>query len=108
MTVGKSENGKWKIENRMLNGELGGAAEGEKITPRRRARGVRRKTQRGHDIWYPMLGSVTIGTREIQNPSLLLALRVGFVGDGGEGAEQEIANVGEDGGAAGGDAVLRK
>jgi hypothetical protein len=35
-------------------------------------------------------------------------LEVVFVGDGGEGAEEEIADVGEDGGAACGDAVLRK
>ncbi len=48
MTEGESENGKWKIENRRLKGELGRAAERKKITLRRRVRGGRRrKMKRG-------------------------------------------------------------
>jgi len=53
--------------------------------------------------------SVAVGARHINDDALgLVAGRIGFVFDGGEGAEKEVADVGQDGGAARGDAVLRK
>ncbi len=56
-----------------------------------------------------MLRSVTIGARHIEYELLgPVVFSVEFVLDGGEGAEEEIADVGEDGGAACGDAVLGK
>jgi len=53
-----------------------------------------------------MVWSVAAGAREIDDDLSLVG--AGFVLDGGESAEEEIANVGEDGGAACGDAVLGK
>ncbi len=55
---------------------------------------------------HGMVGLVAVGARHIKDKLLgLIGLRVGFVGDGGEGAEEEIGSVGHDGGAAGSDFV---
>src|SRR6266851_781032 len=60
-------------------------------------------------VRHGMVRSVTNGARHIEYELLGPAvLRVGFVSDGGEGAEEEIADVGEDSGAARGNAILRK
>src|SRR5713226_6754345 len=52
---------------------------------------------------------VTLGARQIEDDLLgLVVLGVEFVFDGREGAKEEIADVGKDGGAACSDAILRK
>jgi hypothetical protein len=51
-------------------------------------------------------GLVAIRAWHIEDDSGFLAIF--FLGDGGEGAEKLIGDVGEDGGAAGGDFVLRE
>jgi len=54
-------------------------------------------------------GVVAIWARHIENDLAWLVVQgVEFVFDGGDGAEEEIADVGEDGGAACGDAILRE
>src|SRR5260370_2625328 len=48
-------------------------------------------------------GLVTVGAGHVDDDALVLAGRgIGFVFDGGEGAEEEIRGIGHDGGAAGG------
>src|SRR6266849_4263497 len=55
------------------------------------------------------VGVVAIWARHIENDLAWLVVQgVEFVFDGGDGAEEEIADVGEDGGAACGDAILGK
>ena len=57
---------------------------------------------------FPRRVLVPFGTRKIDDDLLWLigGLRVHFVLDSGESTEKEISDVGEDGGAAGGNAVL--
>jgi hypothetical protein len=56
-------------------------------------------------VWHGMVGSVTLGTREVKDPLLGLVLGgLGFEGDGAVGVEELVGDVGEDGSAAGGDA----
>jgi len=51
-------------------------------------------------------GPVTVGAGHVDDDALVLAGRgIGFVFDGGEGAEEEIRGIGHDGGAAGSDFV---
>src|SRR6266481_7083932 len=49
-------------------------------------------------------GTVTLWTGHVEDDGGVLAIF--FFGDGGEGAEELVGDVGEDGGAAGGDFVL--
>jgi hypothetical protein len=49
---------------------------------------------------------IAIGARHIDDDARFGVLRVDFVPDGGEGAEEQVAGVGHDGGAARGDAVF--
>ncbi len=57
---------------------------------------------------HGMVGLVAVGTRHVDDNPRILAVGIGFVGDGGEGAEEQVADVGKDGGAACGDAILRE
>jgi hypothetical protein len=60
----------------------------------------------GEDLGF-WRGPVAFGTREVEDDLLgLVVLRIEFTVDGGESAEQEIADVREDGGAARGNAIL--
>jgi len=54
-------------------------------------------------VW---VGEVALGARHVEDD--LSGLGVFLFGDGGEGAEELVGDVGEDGGAAGGDFVLRE
>ena len=63
--------------------------------------------------WHPgrlrrilVCGAVAVGAGHVEDD--LGGLGVFFFGDGGEGAEELVGDVGEDGGAAGGDFVLRE
>ena len=58
---------------------------------------------RGILVWLEV---VAFGVLHVDNDRGLAA--VFFFGDGGEGAEELVGDVGEDGGAAGGDFVLRE
>src|SRR6266849_4707773 len=52
------------------------------------------------------LGAIAVGAGHVEDD--LGGLGVFLLGDGGEGAEELVGDVGEDGGAAGGDFVLRE
>jgi hypothetical protein len=52
-----------------------------------------------------MVRSVVVGARHIDDDVPEVAGWIGFEGDGGEGAKEEVAGVGHDGGAAGNDLV---
>jgi hypothetical protein len=52
------------------------------------------------------LGQVALGTWRVEDERS--GLGVFLLGDGGEGAEELVGDIGEDGGAAGGDFVLRE
>jgi hypothetical protein len=54
-------------------------------------------------IWR---GAVAVGAWHVEDDGGLFAIFL--FGDGGEGAEELVGDVGEDGGAAGGDFVLRE
>ncbi len=58
------------------------------------------------DWWHGMVRSVAVGLRHIDDdaPGPVFGT-VGFVFDGGEGAEEEVGGVSHDGGAAGSDFV---
>ena len=43
---------------------------------------------------------MAIGTRHINDDSRVAVGRIGFEGDGGQGAEEQVTGVGHDGGAA--------
>jgi hypothetical protein len=43
---------------------------------------------------------VAVGARHVDDDSRLVVGRIGLVLDGGEGAEEDVADVGEDGGAS--------
>jgi hypothetical protein len=52
---------------------------------------------------------VALGAREVDDDlGLVFEFGMEFVLDGGEGAEEQVADVGKDGGAAYGDAILRE
>jgi hypothetical protein len=57
---------------------------------------------RGILLW---LGAIAFGAGHVEDD---LGRLVVFLGDGGEGAEELVGDIGEDGGAAGGDFVLRE
>jgi hypothetical protein len=58
-------------------------------------------------VWHGMVGSVTLGTREVKDPLLGLVLGgLGFEGDGAVGVEELVGDVTKDGGAARGDAAF--
>jgi hypothetical protein len=72
----------------------------------RTPRGARAEAVMGV-VWHGMVGSVTLGTREVKDPLLGLVLGgLGFEGDGAMGVEELVGDVGQDGSAAGGDATF--
>jgi len=49
-----------------------------------------------------------VGFRHVNDDARTVAGGISLLGDGGESAKEEIADIGEDGGAASSDAVLGK